>query len=79
MDVSYVVISPGRTCQHGRIGVGGDPGGTESGSQQQRHREQAQGVWRDTFRKYTYCQSMPLKKMCSFNSFALGKRRESES
>lgn len=39
MDVSYVVISPGRTCQHGRIDVGGDPGGTESGSQQQRDTE----------------------------------------
>jgi len=45
----------------------------------ERHRERGQRVWRDTFRKYTYCQSMPLKKMCSFNSRALGMRRESMS
>lgn len=74
----YVVISPGRTCGHGRTGVGGDSGGVRKPAAE-RHREWAQRVWRDTFRKYTCCQSMPLKKMCSFNSRALGKRRESES
>lgn len=59
-------------------GWGGDPGGAELGSQQQRDRQRAQRAQRDTFRKYTCCQSMPLKKMCSFTSCALGKRRERE-
>lgn len=66
-----------RRYRQGRLRWG--PWGAELESQQQRDRWGAQRAQRDTFRKYTCCQSMPLKKMCSFTSCALGKRRETES